>query len=312
MNLVSKFSMNELRANSFAFSCALIVFALPYSIQLTSLAIMILVIAWLIQGNWRTLLIKIRTAKWFWGSTILIYLLTIVSLAYTDEIKAGLFELEKGVALLLFPILFVSSHKLSKQAMHRIMWAFILSNLSLGLISVVYAVYKFFYEQVNIFFYHDLVQIFDSHATYYSMYLIFSLIALFYLYIKAEVPWAPRLLVGSITAFFTVLICLLGARSTVIIFFLASLVAIVIYIMKTKRIILGLTLMGCFFLLIFLVINNNAHLKERIVQLRDYKYQLSENHVEGYNGLTTRLAQWEASMSIVKEAPILGVGVGDV
>ena len=81
---------------------------------------------------------------------------------------------------------------------------------------------------------------------------------------------------------------------------------------KSRSVVLGGVLMIGFFLLVFFLINGNSNLRERIIQLKDYKYELSQNHVEGYNGLTTRLAQWEASMPIIKEYPIFGVGVGDV
>lgn len=290
----------------------MVVFALPYSIMLTSIAIIVMVVAWLMQPNLKHSLSKLKSSRWVITGTVLIYIMTALSLIYTKDKSVGLFELEKGIALLLFPILFTASDRLSNEAIYKILWAFIIANLSLGLISIAHASYCFFYKNVNIFFYHDLVEIFDSHATYYSLYLIFSLVALFYLYSKKQVPWSPRLLVGGITFFFTIVICLLGARSTVFIFLLASLISIVIYAIKSRSIVLGIGLTTGFFLVVFFVINNNSNLKQRLIQLKDYKYELSQNHIEGYNGLTTRLAQWEASMSIVAEAPIFGVGVGDV
>lgn len=305
---------DQLTTDAFALAAALVVVALPFSIKLTTQAIILFAAAWLFQNNFSRLGRVLKKSATFWLLTSL-YLLTVLSLFYTQNLAAGLWELEKGATLLLFPLMMASAKKLAKSRIDFILKAFVLANLTFGIISVAYATYKYFAENINIFFYHDLVSpLFNSHATYYSMYLIFSLFILFYFYGQKEKPsWQLKVLTGGITVFFTLLIYLLAIRSIIIFFTFTALMAIVFYIFKTRNIILGIAMLGGFLMLMFFAVKENEVLKEKVFQIfENYEYELSKDHIEGYNGLTTRLAQWESSLPIIKKNPVLGVGPGDV
>jgi O-antigen ligase len=304
--------VEKLKYKVFSFSCMLVVFALPYSIRLTSYSIILLVVAWIIQGDLKFKLSRLKSVDWLFVGTPILYLIYVASISYSYNMNTALRELEKGIGLLLLPIIFTSSKKLLRGEINIILWSFIISNLSLGVICISYATFQFFNSHVNVFYNHELVGLFDSHATYYSMYLLFCMMSLGYLNNRKAIPWRPKIIIGVISIFFIILIYLLGARSIVILFSIASIIVIVNYTIKSKNIGRGVTLGVCFFLLVFVIISNNSNLKERIVQLKEYKYELSENHIEGYNGLTMRLAQWESSISIILNDPILGVGIGDV
>jgi O-antigen ligase len=296
----------------FSYSCILVVFLLPYSIKLTSYSLIFLVIAWLIQGDLRFKISKLIAFDWLFVGTPLLYLIYVFSFLYSDNLNTALRELEKGIGLLILPLIFTSSRKLSREETNRILWSFIISNLSLGLICISYATFQYLNNHINIFYNHELVGLFKSHATYYSMYLIFCLMSLAHLNNNNEIPWQPKIIIGGISIFFIILIYLLGARSLVFLFSFASIIIILIHTIRSKNIGRGIILGISFLLLVFVVIRNNPDLQERIFQLKNYKYEFSENHTEGYNGLTMRLAQWESSISIIVNDPILGVGIGDV
>lgn len=303
----------DLKTDAFAFGAALVVFALPFSIKLTTQAIVILTLIWL----WQRPLKRLRLAAkkpfiWLISGP---YLLTIVSLLYTQDLKAGIWELEKGLALLLFPILMATANPLPQSRVDFILKSFLSANLLFGIISVGYAVFKYVRDGVNFFFYHDLVSpLFNSHATYYSMYLIFSLFILYYFYFRtAHRSWRFSLLTAGVTIFFSVLIYLLAIRSVIFFFTCGTLAAISFYVYKTRNIIMGAGMLLGFVFLILFAFRKNDVLKEKFFQiLENYEYEMSEDNIEGYNGLTTRLAQWESSLSIIREHPVLGVGPADV
>ena len=300
--------------DAFGWASALVVFVLPFSIKLTTYAIILLVVIWLLQKPLKEVSNTVETKRHFWLISGL-YFLTIVSLIYTEDFKAGLWELEKGVALVLFPLLMASARQLSKKTIEIILKTFLLSNLLFGVISVLYASFKYVAEGINIFFYHDLVSpLFNSHATYYSMYLIFSLFILYYFYFQRDKPSVSmKLFTGAVTIFFSVIIYLLAIRSITFFFTGAALIAIAVYIYKTRHIIFGVGMLAAFILLIFLALKNNDVLKEKVFQIfENYEYELSKDHIEGYNGLTTRLAQWESSLSIIGDHPLFGVAPADV
>jgi len=305
----------EIVRKAFVYSCAGVVISLPFGIKPTTYAIVLLTVAWLLQNNFRDLYEGLMKSKLLW-LFCLPYVLMVLSLSYTQDFKLGLWELEKGVSLLLFPLIFFSAKKMPVTSVHFILRAFILSNICFGCICLGYATYKYYSESVNLFFYFDLVNLFNSHPTYYSMYILFSLAALFYLNKdKAEKPsWDNRkFIIAAIVLLFFVLIFLLSVRFIFIIFTLGVVTVIFVYILRTKNVMLGLFLLFGFLVMVYFSLRNNATLRERLLQFKDnYTYELSESTMEGYNGLTTRLAQWESSLSIIKQSPLLGVGPGDV
>ena len=298
----------------FAAACALVAFALPFSIRFSSKAILFLLIAWLFHVHYREVLASFRNRLvWLF---ILPYFLSIFSLAYTTDLKGGLWELEKASSLLLFPILFFSVKPLARPELRLILRSFIYSNLLFGIIALAYATYMYFAKGIDLFYNFDLVNLFRSHPTYYSMYILFSIAALFNLHqdkSNANSFERNRLAVGVIVVFFSVLIFLLSVRFIFLISVLACLFLIVFYTKKTRNFKAGVFLLLAFALLIVIALGSNDVLRERLMQIREnYTYQLSPDHIEGYNGFTTRLAQWESSLSIIRKSPLIGIGPADV
>ena len=224
--------------------------------------------------------------------------------------------MEKAIPLIAFPLLLSSVKKLTKEDIDFILRAFILSNLAFGIIIVLHATYQYWTSSVNLFFNFDLVKIFHSHPTYYSMYILFSLATLLYFNTEDEKNkgWQHnKWITGAIVLFFTALIFLLAVRFVFVQFILFGMVVIYMYIRKTKRIMKGMLLLISFVAIVVFSVASNKVLQQRLMQLVESPtYTLSADTMEGYNGFTTRLAQWEVSWSIIKQAPIWGVGPADV
>lgn len=306
---------DEIIDGAFVLACALVAIALPFSIRFTSFAIVLLVTCWIVQNNFKRLILSIRTNRILWLYCIP-YLLLVVSLLYTQRLKEGLWELEKAVPLIAFPLIFSSAKQLAKKDIHFILRAFILSNVAFGIICLSYATYQYWANSVNLFFNFDLVMIFHSHPTYYSMYILFCLTTLLYFNLDDEEDkgWdRNKFVVGAIVLFFTAIIFLLAVRFIFVQFILFGGVVIYLYIQRSKRILTGILLLISFVTIVGFAVATNKVLQERLMQLvESHTYTLSANTMEGYNGLTTRLAQWEVSWTIIKEAPVWGVGPADV
>lgn len=300
---------------AFVIACAIVVVVLPFSIRITSFAMILLSACWLAQNNFSKLGVAIRTNRLLWLLCIP-YLLLFLSLSNTENVRDGFWELEKAVPLILFPLIFSSSRKLTKANIHFILRAFILANIFFGIISLLYAAYQYWTNSVNLFFNFDLVNVFRSHPTYYSMYILFSLGALFYFNVneKDEKGWEHnKWILGAIVIFFTVIIFLLAVRFVFIQFILLGVFVIYRYIRETNRIAMGIGLLVCFAAMIAFAVITNQVLKERLLQLVESPtYTLSADTMEGYNGFTTRLAQWQVSWHIIKKSPLWGVGPADV
>lgn len=314
-NMKGIINKNEIINRTFVLATALVAIALPFSIRFTSLAIIFFCVSWLAQTNFRQLSQSL-SGNWLLWLYCIPFLLLTVSLLYTEDTKSGLWELEKAVPLLVFPLLFSSARRLSKENIYCILRAFILSNVAFGVSCLAYAAYRYWTSSENIFFNFDLVKIFRSHPTYYSMYILFCLATLLCLNLESSQKkgWERnKWVVGMIVLLFTALIFLLAVRFIFLQFVVLGLVVIYLYIRRTKKLLTGVLLLVGFVATVAFVVATNRVLKERLIQLIESPtYSLSADSMEGYNGFTTRLAQWQVSWYIIKEAPAWGVGPADV
>ena len=309
-----KKSKEEMADHAFLLALTLVIVSLPFSIRLNSISIVLLIVCWGVQNNFSRLLQVVKSNRLFWFN-ISLYLLSVISMLYTQNKHDGKFELEKEFSLLLFPILLASAKLIPLERIIFILWSFVLANFVLGALGILYAVYGYWKYDLNYFFYHDLVRLFNFHATYFSMYLLFSIVILVYLFIINKKEYGTILKSGIILiiTFFIVLIFLLSVRSIIVFFCLSTLVSIIVYTIRMKNVKLGFLLLSGFITIVYFGINKNEVLKDRLLQIKDnYKYEFSRGDTNIYNGFTTRLAQWECSFIIIKKSPFFGVGIGDV
>lgn len=305
---------DQLIRSVFVLSCALVAFVLPFSIRLTSKAILLLSAVWFLYVNRKDLVASLKS-KW-----LILYLvpcaLLLVSLLYTQNLKSGLWELEKATPLLIFPFLLSSVRPFRLHETQFILRSFILANLLFGVCVLTYATYRYATEGVNLYHNFDLVRLFNSHPTYYSLYILFSMGALFYLHrngVRRTIVERSRWLIGLVTVFFSILIFLASIRFIFLLYIVSGLLLVCVYTIKTQDLKKGILLLAGLVSLVVLALSTNSVLRERLIQVKEsYRYRLSPERQEGYNGFTTRLAQWESSLPIIKEAPVFGVGPGDV
>jgi O-antigen ligase len=313
---IEKFSwrLKDVKNNAFVFSSVFVAVALPFSVQLTTKAILLMVVAWILQNNFKKLLAVLKTDKrvWVFGG---LYLLMAVSMIYTANFRSGMWELEKTAGLLVFPVMLASAKPFDKQQVYFIVKSFVFSNICFGIICLVYAAYVYRDSGTNIFFHHELVKpLFNSHATYYSLYVLFSLVAVLFFYNEQSNPTVTiKIATAAIVFFFSVLIYLLSVRSMILLYSVAVVITIGYYIIKTKNLKVGTALLVAFGIFVWLIVKNNPVLVSRLLEIaQNHEYEMSENTMEGYNGFTTRLAQWESSLAIIKRHPVIGVAPGDV
>lgn len=304
----------KLLADAFFICCLAVAFFLPFSVRGTTKSILLLCIIWTLQNNFKNILHQLKTNGFVW-LFISLYLFSATALYYTENVKMGLWELEKAFCMLLFPVLFSSIKPLPLKRVHAIVMVFTGANLMFGMMCLTLAVYTYLTEGQRLFFYFDLVtQAFPSHPTYFSMYLIFSLIALVVFYRRTKQHRViENILMVLFFCYVTVLIYLLSVRFIIILYTLSIIVIIVVYTIRSRRTVVGIVTLIFFIGAVAIIISKNDNLKERLAQLKDsYSYKMSPETMEGYNGLTTRLAQWECSVIIIKTSPVFGIGPGDV
>jgi len=162
------------------YALCLLAFLIPFPFIFGSYAIGTVTFFWLLQCDFKGTFLRLKERKelWFW---ILYYILNACSYFYSENKDQSLFDIGAKISLLFLPVVVGAGMKISKKLFERILF-FFSSGLSIvALISLIHAVIRTYnegYLYKPFFFYHRLVEGFDSSAVYMALYSLFSLSAL--------------------------------------------------------------------------------------------------------------------------------------
>ncbi len=220
--------------------------------------------------------------------------------------------LEKMLPLLLFPLM-ISSTRIDKQKLRTILAWFIYALVCSYMLSLLVAVYNYFYSvprwgRASDFFFHEQFTsgLFNIHPTYYG--LLGCLATLFAFQFSTK--WYRFLIVFILTVF----IVLINARITLLIQILLILSFLVKYLSQgvTGR---KLLITGVFILVMLslIQITNSIYDYPHRKMLLDLKASWTRSYAsdisEGDGGLVTRFAIWRGAIEVIKNNPLLGVGL---
>lgn len=150
----------------------------------------------------------------------LFYILHLIGMLYTDNLKRGFFDLEVKLSFLVFPLAFVGFRLVNNRIFTNTLRMFFLGTVANGLFCVVYAAYRYFFEEPPghlepfVFFFSTLFSVL-IHPTYYALYIVFSLMALFYLeWPVLDINKPFRSVLNSLVIVFLSITLLLSASKT--------------------------------------------------------------------------------------------------
>lgn len=220
--------------------------------------------------------------------------------------------LERTLPFLLFPLM-ISSTEIDQQRLKSVFKGFIFGVLVSYSLSLVAAIYNYFYSvprwgRASDFFFHEqfTAGLFDIHPTYYG--LLGCLATLFLFQIGAK--WHHFLIVLALTFF----IVLINARIIIFIQILLIFSFLIKYSYKdfTWRK-LGLITAIILTFLIFIQIGNSIydypHRKMMIDAKSSWDRSYAKDISDGDGGLVTRFAIWRAALDVIKRHPLFGVGL---
>lgn len=284
----------------------LIAFTLPFG-KLTPLFIALFLINWLVEGKLKD---KVRTifANKFAITFILFYVIHIVGLIYTKNMKSGLFDLEVKMSLLIFPLI-LSSKPLTKKVVQQVFIAFIVGLLYASLYMLSRSFSLFFLKGENTFFYQDFSVL--VHSSYIAMYMNVAIVWLIFEIFKKD---TTKKILKSYTStlvilFFSSIIILLSSKSGILTLFVILVSAVIYYIFIKKKYLIGLVVGSSIFLGLFLVYNFVPQVKLRVDNF--VIAVTSKNNTKTLDSTSVRMLIWESSNQIIKNNFIIGVGTGD-
>jgi len=292
-----------------------IAFTIPVYGRLLPLLIVLLLLNWLIEGNYlKTFrLIPGDRARLAMFSFSLLYFLYLAGLTYTSNYAYAWDDLMVKFSILLFPLIFATSGfpVFTEAQTGTILRVFAAGCIAGSLVLLGQAFYySVFLHQSDAFYYSNLSWSF--HPSYYALYLTFALsnILFFYLISRQVTGSRSRVLHILILLFFTLMVVLLSSKAGLVIWILVICFYTFLLCFRYRRWLAGLIFLSVATGTFFLYLQAFPVAVTRVSQAR--QDVASKDSVEKTTRSTNeRKLIWKSSQKIITQNFIFGVGTGD-
>lgn len=292
--------------NIFFYCNLLVAFLIPLSQKPAVFSIMLLVLAWIISGEWlKTFRNAIRNTLFIIFITF--FLLHLTGLFYTANIHSGWFDIEVKLSLLLFPLIFFLSGSLNKKKREIILKVYIAGTVVAMIICIVNAFISYKTLNADVFYYSSL-SVFH-HPAYFAMYICFSAAIIVHWLLnegKFLFLWF-RILLLLILIISAVFIYMLSSKAGIIVFFITLFtLSIPALLHKKKR-------MQALFIMLFAGFQIWFSLTQNLrFQVVVSSVQAAEKVVTTEESTGVRVLVYEAAIDLITKNYIMGVGTGDI
>jgi len=247
---------------------------------------------------------------------LIFFVLIFSEILFAENKNDVLKNIVQKLSLLIFPLLFALSGKIFKERKILFLKLFVLSNIVMSVICLVYASYdSVSYNNGNFiinihdingfsYFRNSLISVFH-HRTYFSMYLVFSLAILFFLKEKHGILNSKKKIVlfWLTISFFIIMIFLMSSRAGLLSLLILLSWLVIQKVFFKKNIFKFLTIVA---ITIFIaVLFQNRRIQNTINQIVLLK---KEHNSDKFKNTPARIALWKAAVDIISEDFFIGVG----
>jgi O-antigen ligase len=291
-------------------------FFMPVFQRILPSIIFLMFLNWIIEGGIaRIPAIFKEKNKILTFSFIAIYILYLVGMLYSKNMKYGFFDLQVKLSLLLFPIIFATIDKdfpLQKLTTN-VFKALVAGCLTGTLIFLGIATITFINSHdIQVFFYIAFSKF--IHPSYLSMYLNLAVGILAYHLInkKQNLSSGSRILFLALAFYFSFVIILLSSKAGIFSLLLLTLM-ITIYLLKVnKQVWKGLIFISLVIAAFYIGYHFLPSIAGRFKRAESAITAQNRTAPENMESNSERLVVWKAGIKIIRENPVFGVGTGDV
>ncbi len=301
----------------------MIVFFVPIWIRLSIFLILLLILFWLISGDWKKSVERIKYNRYS-QLLIVFWFLHLLSVLYSNNWQYGLLDVQQKLSFLFFPLFFTSYSNISKALVVRILKIFLFGCLVSSLICISNAFYNsisfsssgIVFDPIpkdvwweNYFIYYRFS--FLNHPSYLSMFFTFS-IAILFLLIKNNQHGLKITLFYILTIlYFTFIIYLLSSRVGLFATLVTEVIGFIWISHKKVGILLKIIVLSVIPIFLIVVIGMNKRINQ--IDKTNKNIYESRTSIKYYFNkvFDERISIWKCVPSLVIKQPILGYGVGD-
>lgn len=288
----------------FQYTVIALAFAVPLSIAGYTALSALLLILWIIEGNWQKKW-KMIGAQSVFKVLGFFYLFLVLSLLWSNNLIQGFEHLRKYYLLLLIPIIYTS---LDRQRIPQIFSAFLSAMIISELLS-----YLIFFDLMPFKYKESWSSIDPSpfmHHTPYSIFLIFSIFLMLIRLLKEHRDMVQTIFYTFFIITMTINLFINAGRTGQF----SLIVTLAIFIMSYWRLSLLKTMLSSTLIAISIFslaywISPNFH--SRTNETFQTFYYLIEEGKPLNDSTGLRFMMWDVANNIISQNPILGVGIGD-
>jgi O-antigen ligase len=307
----SHINYREIAGKVFFILTLLLTFVFIVAKNFVPLLIGLMIICWLAESSfsqkWENLK-KNNSILYF----IPLYFLYLAGLSYSDNTVYGWLDIVLKLPILIFPLLFFSSETVkNKNFTRHILTVFIVGNFIVTLASLCHSAYLYSDTRDLYEFYYIKLGYF-IHPSYYAMHLNFCIIALLWMLTNnIIVPGKFRVSAVFLIFYFSLFIVFLSSKLGM--FFLGLIfIYLVFYFFRQKKYFISVALVLLALVSVLFLLRNFSGIKYRIISAREVVDNYKNIDKASNDGTAERIMIWKASVEIISDHLLFGVGTGDV
>ncbi len=295
------------------FLLILVVGTIPFFVLINSYLIISLLLASTIYFIRYRKTYKINTSISYYFPTA-IFLVALLGLIYTNNLKSGFYFIEKNLSALVFPIIFllIPFVKTKTQNLLKFFAISVFSLMTFYLIFQLRLIYNSSQGLETLFHYnthYNIARRFGSHNTYLSAYIIFSIIIFLYTIFskKEKKNYFPIVFYVFLILLFILYVIIMASRSQFIGLTLILITSIIVYIYVKRKLVIGVISIVFCIISILYVVENVHFLSYRFDNIINDEFKMEKQDRKGEK----RFYRWESIYQNIDKSSVFGYGTGD-
>ena len=235
----------------------------------------------------------------------IIYIIYIIGLLYSDDLKTGFFDITTKLSLIIFPISFFIAKLDFNGILNNTLKSFIEGCFVSVVIALISSSINFYFSFDTSLFFYGGAALF-MHSSYFAMLLSLCLVVLYYFLLTKNPTFKQKTILFLIILFSTNIL-LLSSKTGLITMLLVHSIAISIWVIKYKAFVKGTVVLLLLIISFFVTYQYSSLFKQRVNELATVS-RINQSEI---SSTSTRKFIWITSFYLIKNNPIIGYGTGD-
>ncbi len=283
-------------------------FMLPSNFLIGPLGVL-LVVCWLIGGDYKQRWVNMRQQPVLWLFVALMVLYFIAAF-WSDNRDEAIVSLSVKASILFFPVVFAAT-RYDYAKTKFVLQVFLAGLLSVGVFMIVRSIFTNADPGIDVWSYQQLSRDI-SHPSYLSLYYVVGIMICFHGILLREVPVNKKAIAVAFVLFFCIIIFMLASKTGLISLVLVFLFYIGYAVVRFKRYVVAAAALVVLIAGFFISLQVFPSIGARVNALKETLTSNAPIDPASSESSQVRLLIWQQDLQLLSENMLTGVGTGDV